>query len=574
MLQRAIEAMKSAEEAMSKSNRLVIDLFREFLDYTKEQDQIEEVETPKLLPPPERSTANLTLEELKEEVVKMIAEYGSAAEASRATGGVAPHWTLNRYGQGKIPRKKGIDSIREAVQKWWEIAGQQAPKRKPAPIKGPPLRLGPLSEDEVVKKTKEMVEYFGGYKQTAREVGSKTVPIQTNTSLVRRVCKSGQLPNEKGPRGKEAILKLYTMLDGWRALLQSTQSSSAPTAPPPAKPLVIACPLCGTEMEKRGTAVKCPKHLRISLPLSVLQGGAAAAHAISSLQAAIDQGAFAPAIDEGKIVSEIIKKTADNPSIEYPLSSFGIKKTDKSIMSLLKKQPEIDQDTLKKDNEIKRKTDVVYTCPIRHKFFKIAYATTEEGQQPARRETVKWNRQTKNAFMKLFETICNDPDGKIQKGDKFKRLKGDIWEFKSNRYKKRITCFTYRPPVRKGKGGDLTLYLATAFPKKENELPTDKEVNYAIRVMDSHIARAESKGRRNPHHSSWQDHYDRIIGLEYDGAEDWLTPEEVDQIAQRAEDMAQLEREEAERDFHDEYLEQQFRGWKLPWYATEPPPGD
>ncbi|MBL8878200.1 MAG: type II toxin-antitoxin system RelE/ParE family toxin [Phycisphaerales bacterium] len=76
-------------------------------------------------------------------------------------------------------------------------------------------------------------------------------------------------------------------------------------------------------------------------------------------------------------------------------------------------------------------------------------------------------------LFKLFELMANV--GRIQDGTKFKRLDGDVWEFKVRGQDTglRVTCY---------RSGNL-LILLSGFPKKEDEADPG-EVSRAKRLME------------------------------------------------------------------------------------------
>jgi phage-related protein len=113
-------------------------------------------------------------------------------------------------------------------------------------------------------------------------------------------------------------------------------------------------------------------------------------------------------------------------------------------------------------------------------FDKIAFATRADGSRPAQQEWEKLSPRVKKYFITLFTRICQH--GKIDDGKKFKKLSADIWEFKSNTHKLRITCFMHQRAI----------YLCNIFTKKEDVMPTTKEINLAKKIRTEHI------NRKNP----------------------------------------------------------------------------
>lgn len=113
-------------------------------------------------------------------------------------------------------------------------------------------------------------------------------------------------------------------------------------------------------------------------------------------------------------------------------------------------------------------------------FDQIAFATRADGSRPAQQEWEKLKPNAKKYFTTLFTRMCEH--GRIDDGKKFKKLTKDIWEFKSNTHKLRITCFMHQ----------RTIYLCNIFTKKEDIMPTPKELNLAKKIRLEHIS------KRNP----------------------------------------------------------------------------
>jgi phage-related protein len=151
----------------------------------------------------------------------------------------------------------------------------------------------------------------------------------------------------------------------------------------------------------------------------------------------------------------------------------------KKFKNLLTKQPELKVD---RRNQITRNSDEVMHCPPSksRKFMKILYATRRDGTQPARRGWEALNPKAKAYFTRLFTRICEH--GKIEDGSKFKRLQGEIWEFKANAHKKRLTCFMH------GK----TIYLLHVFKKKEDKT-RPQEIELANDIRREQLARLLAK---------------------------------------------------------------------------------
>jgi len=141
-----------------------------------------------------------------------------------------------------------------------------------------------------------------------------------------------------------------------------------------------------------------------------------------------------------------------------------------------------------KGARVYRKVDMLYECPNKagRKYFSINFGTRLDGTQPARRGWERLNSKAKDYFTKLFERMCEH--GVIQDGSKFKRLEGDVWEFKANNHKKRITCFMHGRVV----------FLLSVFKKKEDDTPPH-EKDLAQTIMLETLARIQKAGyKHNP----------------------------------------------------------------------------
>jgi len=128
-------------------------------------------------------------------------------------------------------------------------------------------------------------------------------------------------------------------------------------------------------------------------------------------------------------------------------------------------------------------------------FDKIAFATRADGSRPAQQAWEKLSAKAQKYFTNLFIRICQH--GKIADGKKFKKLTDSIWEFKSITHKLRITCFMYQRAI----------YLCNIFTKKEDVMPTPREVNLAEKIRVEHINKRRNPARRLRRHWIPRDPY-------------------------------------------------------------------
>jgi len=240
------------------------------------------------------------------------------------------------------------------------------------------------------------------------------------------------------------------------------------------------CPVCGTTMKKRGNWYRCPKK------------GCAGKRYDEEKGRTLQRGTLVPAESEAEIIARVLNQTAEMPDMEYSVddlkSLLKIKLGMAELTKLLKQQPELEID----DGSVTRLPDTYLACSENEEINRISFATRSDGSQPARRGWHKLTRKAQEAFDKLFEQTCLH--GPIKDGQKFKRLSGDVWEFKSNQHKRRITCY-FSP--------DGVLYLLHVFKKKEDKTPKS-EVNKAQTIMAEHKARRTVRTRRNPWGRRWR----------------------------------------------------------------------
>jgi len=516
MLESAIEAMNSVESAMSNSHKMIVSLFREFLDYTDAQDApgaaldfvtlSEPFEPPPAEPPlvdPETGEPRFKLlrrafsknKALIEQLEYLSRKISQRREVmiidAKAIMGIDDTPYVRRLLKRLI--KQGLLKTKgqKSAMKYLWIGGPPRPDPFPPPPQPQPRptefitsSIVPDFEAEatIIEEQEEesllpfkvlrftppnkvqvdaQLEYLLGKIMRAGEVkinDVKKIIELDNTVYARRLLE--RLIKDKFLRtvGKTKAKKYI-----W------TQKRPEWAPPPPPRPRPdSSCPRCGKKMKKKGNFLRCPQRGcpgKRDLPSGVAKRPATRAPRI---------------ISQASVLAKVLNKTANNPTGSYLISElkaeFDITQTIDSLKKLLTKQPEIDI----KGNTVTRKSSIAYKCTRITPYTSISYATKADGTQPARRGWQNLNKKARGHFTKLFERMCDH--GKIEDGTKFKRLHGDIWEFKSNTHKRRITCFIEKNAI----------YLVHIFKKKEDKTPR-QEVHFAERIRDEHQARERQR---------------------------------------------------------------------------------
>jgi len=109
----------------------------------------------------------------------------------------------------------------------------------------------------------------------------------------------------------------------------------------------------------------------------------------------------------------------------------------------------------------------------------IQYAMCANGSMPAKEfvESLSQGEQTKLAV--LFKRMADT--GEIRNREQYKKVEGDIWEFK--RHQVRVMCFQVRKRV----------ILTHGFRKKANRTPRS-EIERAKRIRAEHLRREGTHG--------------------------------------------------------------------------------
>lgn len=109
---------------------------------------------------------------------------------------------------------------------------------------------------------------------------------------------------------------------------------------------------------------------------------------------------------------------------------------------------------------------------------RISFAKLSSGTSPAEDSWVGLSAKQQAPFRVLFEELCDH--GRIRNKGRYKRLDGEIWEFKANGVKLRIGCFTV---------GETT-YLTNIWTKKEDVTPPNgSDMKLARRVRVEQLGR-------------------------------------------------------------------------------------
>jgi|ERR1035437_1378762 hypothetical protein len=131
------------------------------------------------------------------------------------------------------------------------------------------------------------------------------------------------------------------------------------------------------------------------------------------------------------------------------------------------------------------KTDQNINAPIAKGFWgTVEYAVCKNGSRPAEDFIRGLNNADKPKVAHLFMVIA--ATGVIRNPQKFKKLEGKIFEFKSHQI--RIACFQVRH----------TWFLTNGFFKDQDDWPSG-EVERAIRIMAEHMERA-NQGEKHGFH--------------------------------------------------------------------------
>lgn len=525
MIQSTIAAMKSAEAATAKSNQLIISMFQEFLEYTQEEDEIktevleiepEERETPLVDPETgeprfkilhrafSKNKALLEqLEYLSREISqrrevkildakiimgiddttyvrnllkrlikkKLLKTKGERSAMKYIWIGGPPQL---RAGHAPIPGVRHFEAAKKRVH---EIARPHEPGAGLVSVGGvllpfKVLRFTPSNKTEVDDQLRYLLDRIMRQPKGEVKINEVKAIIELNSTvyakrLLDRLIKDEFLKTEGMTKAKKYI---------WTGKRPAWM-------PDPRRPkLDTSCPKCGKTMRIKGNFLRCP------------QRGCPGKRGIPTDADTAPAAKTPRLVSQASVISEILNKTANNPTHPYLISAlkaeFHIPQTLASLKELLANQPEIEIHR----GSVKRVSSIEYKCPLvksGRRYSSISYATRADGTQPARRAWLQLNRKARGHFTKLFERICEH--GKIDDGTKFKRLHGDIWEFKSNTHKRRITCFIEKNVI----------YLAHIFKKKEDKTP-QQEILLAERIRDEHLARERRKSpgkrlrRRNP----------------------------------------------------------------------------
>jgi phage-related protein len=529
MLENAISAMNSVEQAMSQSHQLVISLFREFLDHdvslpenVLEEDTLEDISEPEDVPLVDPETGeprfkllrrafkgNKKLEAQLDYLAKKISHRGEVKILdAKAIMGINDtkyvRRLLDRLIKRGLLRAEGKTSSKRYI---WAGPPAATPKSRVslrAPHHPGLLQAGTeLVERQPPQPSKPVLEKptkTGRFSVLRRALkGNEALEAQLK-HLLDAVMRKGEvkIKDAKSIMDIDNTVYVRSLLDRLtkRGFLRTSGKTKAKKyiwtgqrpdwLPEPRKSRVDpSCPRCGRNMKPKGAYLRCPTR------------GCPGKRDIGSAEV----GKLPPkrsSMSQEDVLAIILSRTSNNPAatlfIDTIAKEFNVPTA--SLTSLLSKQPELEI----KRNEITRKTDEAFKCPFARSssrpYIRIAYATRTDGTQPARRAWEKLNPKARNHFTKLFERICQH--GRIDDGSKFKRLEGDIWEFKSNTHKRRITCFMH----------DKVIYLAHIFKKKEDKTPR-QELAMAEAIMAEHLARSHSKRylrrhrrrRRNP----WRD---------------------------------------------------------------------
>jgi hypothetical protein len=112
---------------------------------------------------------------------------------------------------------------------------------------------------------------------------------------------------------------------------------------------------------------------------------------------------------------------------------------------------------------------------VEGKWGTIEYATKLNGRKPALDflDSLKTgNKREQLRLVTLFDCMANE--GKIPNPQKFKKLKGEIWEFKSK--KCRVLCFQ--------QGNS---WILTHGFKKQDRTQYGREIKKAMKIMKEHL---------------------------------------------------------------------------------------
>lgn len=102
----------------------------------------------------------------------------------------------------------------------------------------------------------------------------------------------------------------------------------------------------------------------------------------------------------------------------------------------------------------------------------VRYAVRANGRMPAREFIQDLSEQDQRKLAALFQRIADH--GRIHNREKFKKVEGDIFEFKS--FQVRVGCFRLRS----------TWFLTHGFIKKSDRWPK-AEIKRAVRIRSEHL---------------------------------------------------------------------------------------
>ena len=111
---------------------------------------------------------------------------------------------------------------------------------------------------------------------------------------------------------------------------------------------------------------------------------------------------------------------------------------------------------------------------IKRTWGEVRYAVRSSGKMPAKKYLESLGKENRFRLEVLFERMATF--GKIASKQKFRKLKDEIWEFKSRQH--RMPCFQ----------ASNRWILTHGFLKKSGKTPK-KEIERAIVIMKEHIER-------------------------------------------------------------------------------------